>query len=258
VACSEALQVQAYFDGELEAAAARRIEQHLESCAECRGLLAELTRLRVAVRRDLGGRAPARLRARLARALDAEEHRQRRPRTLREAWRAPLFWLGAGSGIAASAAAALLVVLLLAPPAGAALLGQLIGAHLHSLAPAQLIAVASSDHHTVKPWFAGRADVSPVVADFAAQGFTLLGGRTEALAGQRAAVLVYRHGAHVVNVFSWKSAGAVPPEAVRNGYHLLFFSDGDLQYCAVSDAAWPELRALVQLIQTQAERERRG
>jgi anti-sigma factor RsiW len=261
VACAEALRVQAYFDGELDVPAARRLEEHLAGCAECRGLLAELTRLRVAIRRDLGGAAPARLRARLTRALNAEEQRAARsPRALRTAWRAPLFWLGAGSGMAASVVAALLALLLLAPPAGSALADALIGAHLHSLAPpAQLIGVASSDHHTVKPWFAGRADVSPVVADFAAQGFPLLGGRTEALAGQRAAVLVYRHGAHVVNVFSWKGTRAGPaPETMRSGYHLLFFSDGDLQYCAVSDAGWPELRALAQLIQAQAQRERSG
>jgi anti-sigma factor RsiW len=260
VACAENLRVQAYFDDELDAPAARRMEQHLEGCAECRGLLAELTRLRLAIRRDLGGVAPAHLRARVARALDAEERKPvRGARWLREAWRAPLFWLGAGGGITASAAAAVLAVLLIAPPSGGALLDQLVGAHLHSLATAQLIAVESSDHHTVKPWFAGRADVSPTVADFSQQGFTLLGGRTEALAGQRAAVLVYRHGAHVVNVFSWQGRQQGPgPQAMRNGYHLLFFSDGDLRYCAVSDAAWPELRELAQLIQAQARRERSG
>lgn len=260
MACADSLRMQAYFDDELDAPAARRMEQHLEGCAECRTLLAELTRLRLAIRRDLGGAAPAHLRARLLRALNAEDHKPaRRPRAFRDAWRAPLFWLGAGSGIGVGAAGVLLAVLLLAPPSGAALPDQLIGAHLHSLETAQLIAVQSSEHHTVKPWFAGRADVSPVVADFAPQGYALLGGRTEALAGQRAAVLVYRHGAHVVNVFSWKGSRGMPgPQAMRNGYHLLFFSDGDLEYCAVSDAGWPELRALAQLIQAQGQRERSG
>ncbi len=149
--------------------------------------------------------------------------------------------------------------MLLSPLVGAALLDDLIGAHLHSLTPAHLIGVESSDHHTVKPWFSGHADVSPVVADFAADGFTLVGGRADTLQRQRAAVLVYRHGAHVINVFSWKVGhSALTREATRNGYHMVFWSDGDLQYCAVSDAGWDELRKLARLIQDQSLRERPG
>jgi anti-sigma factor RsiW len=258
VTCAEALQVQAYFDAELDASAAAGVERHLLSCTECRALLADLGELRTTIRRDCAPLAPEPLRAALRRALDAEDARSRPVRAAaRASWRTRSFWLGAGSGIAGSALAAALFFVLLSPLLGNALLEDLVGAHLRSLTPAHLIAVESSDHHTVKPWFSGHADVSPVVADFAAAGFTLVGGRADALQQQRAAVLVYRHGAHVINVFSWKAGrSALTREAVRNGYHMVFWSDGDLQYCAVSDAGWDELRQLARLIQDQGTRER--
>jgi anti-sigma factor RsiW len=107
----------------------------------------------------------------------------------------------------------------------------------------------------VKPWFAGHADVSPVVADFAAQGYRLVGGRADYLEHQRAAVVVYQHGAHVINVFSWSGGGGLSKQATRNGYHMVFWTTGDLHYCAVSDAGWDELSRLVRLLQEQSTRD---
>ena len=83
------------------------------------------------------------------------------------------------------------------------LLDDLVADHTRSLLGSHLIDVVSTDRHTVKPWFAGRTDVSPVVADFADHGYRLVGGRADYLDHQRAAVVVYQHGAHVINVFSW-------------------------------------------------------
>jgi len=118
-----------------------------------------------------------------------------------------------------------------------------------ALLPAHLIDVASTDQHTVKPWFAGHADVSPVVADFAPQGYRLIGGRADYFDHQRAAVIVYQHGAHVINVFSWaKDKRSIPQNTTRDGYHLAFWQAGDLEYCAVSDTGWDELLRLVGLL----------
>lgn len=252
--CAEQLRVQAYFDDELEALAASDVERHLEHCPQCRALLDELLALRARLRALPRQEAPAALRARIESALPASPTRPR-PRGTPRAWRLPAFWLGALGGLGAAAAAAV-AVLLLSPLLAAPLLDEVVAAHVRSLLPEHLTDVVSTDRHTVKPWFSGHADVSPVVADFSAQGYQLLGGRADYFDRQRVATLVYRHGAHLINVFSWAAGRqALPHSATRSGYHLACWRDGGLQYCAVSDAGWDELEQLARLLQQQAARD---
>lgn len=253
--CPEHERLQAYFDGELDAPGAVQFEQHLTTCADCRAELAALQASRGALRTHFAAeRAPQPLRASLQRALDAEEQPMR-PARAGAAWRTRPFWLGLLGGVGGSAVAAALALLLLFTPQ-VSLLDQLVDAHVHSLTPGHMIGVVSTDRHTVKPWFAGRADVSPVVVDFADQGYRLVGGRTDAISRQRAAVVVYQHGAHFINVFSWRSPDGEPPaDTTRRGYHLAFWRTGDLMYCAVADTGWSELQGLEQLLKSAGERE---
>jgi anti-sigma factor RsiW len=282
VQCAEHLRVQAYFDGEVDALSAADIERHAEHCAECRALLTDLGETRGRIRRDLDyPRAPAPLRERIARMIDAEAVAggatdgqeafavsrppsgpgRPSPRApLRAPWRTRPFWLGAlggvGAALAASVAFIALSSLFAAPPQ--ALLDDVVAAHVRSLMPSHLTDVISTDQHTVKPWFAGHADVSPVVADFTPQGYRLVGGRADYFNHQRAAVVVYQHGAHVINVFAWVAGRTAFPEfTTRNGYHLAFWRVGNLEYCAVTDAGWDELRGLVRLLRTLGERDAR-
>lgn len=259
MACAESLRVQAYLDGELDALAAVDVESHLEGCVDCRALRADLERLRAAIRTELAPQVRPQLRHRVALALDAEDGRVRTPARVpkRAFWGGRTFWMGAFSGLAGSAIAASLWFLLLSPTLGSALLDDVVSAHVRSLMPSHLIDVESSDHHTVKPWFSGHADVSPVVEDFAAEGFRLVGGRADYLDHQRAAVVVYEHGAHVINVFSWEDKrGGLSEQTTRNGYRMIFWTDGDLQYCAVSDAGWDELGRLARLLQDRGAADR--
>jgi anti-sigma factor RsiW len=266
VACAESPRLQAYFDGEVDVIAAAEFERHLESCAECRVALQELQETRSALRSGLTYvRTPPELRARILRALDRESasaaapspaQAPRPPARAAAAWRARPFWAGALGGFGSAAIAACAAFLLLAPPAGNALLDDLVSAHARSLLPAHLIDVESTDRHTVKPWFAGHTDVSPVVADFNAQGYRLVGGRADYFDHQRAAVVVYQHGAHIINVFSWAGTGRPLKDTTRNGYHLAFWRAGNLEYCAVSDTGWEELLGLARLLQDLGARDR--
>jgi anti-sigma factor RsiW len=241
--CAESTRAAAYFDGELDALSAAEFEQHLEQCVACRATLEGLEQMRAALRREAPPiRVPPELRARLAAALDREGRPARR--------RPGGFWMGVLGGFVTAAAAAGAAFMVLMPPAADAVLDDMMNAHVRSLMPGQLIAVESTDRHTVKPWFAGRADVSPVVADFVNDGYRLLGGRADYFQHQRAAAVVYQHGAHLINVFSWAAGpAAVPGEAQRNGYHFVCWREQDLGYCAVSDAGFSELKTLEGLLQ---------
>ena len=280
--CAESLRVQAYFDAEVDAVSAADFERHIEHCAECRALLQDLEQVRTVLRRDSGfARTPPALRAKLLRALDEEcavgtaaaagiptskgtpwptdvaplkgDTRLGGPQSPRDRispnWRTRPFWLGALGGVGGTAIAATLAFVLIMPRPTNPLLDELVSAHVRSLMPAHLIDVVSTDRHTVKPWFAGHADVSPVVADFEPQGYRLVGGRADYLDRQRSAVVVYQYGAHVINVFSWVTGeGSLPDNLTRSGYHLAFWRQGDLEYCAVTDAGWDEVLGLVRLL----------
>jgi anti-sigma factor RsiW len=250
--CAEALRVQAYFDGEVDAVSALEIERHAEHCPECRALLEHLASTRARIRAELEfGSAPRELRARISRLLDEEVRRGNPQRAPRVPLRPRPFWLGALGGVGAALAAALALFFL--SPLSRSLtnpeLDELVSAHVRSLMPEHLTDVVSTDRHTVKPWFAGHADVSPVVADFADRGYRLLGGRADYFDQQRVAVVVYQHGAHIINVFTWVAGRRALPEfSTRSGYHIACWRLGNLQYCAVSDTGWDELQGLVRLL----------
>ena len=267
--CAESLRVQAYFDQEVDAVSAAEIERHAEHCNECRALLEDLEKVRATLRRHVTyAAAPPELRAQILRALDQEDATaeasvapteppnprsaarpaaQRSPR-----WGGRAFWTGTFSGIGGAAMAAALAFFLVMPAMVSPLANDLVSAHVRSLMSEHLIDVVSTDRHTVKPWFAGHADVSPVVADFESQGYKLIGGRADYIDHQRSAVVVYQHGAHFINVFTWAGANRRNPgNTTRNGYHLAFWQQGDIQYCAVSDTGWDELLGLVRLMREQ-------
>jgi len=261
VQCAEALRVQAYFDGEVDAVTALEVERHAEHCPECRAQLEHLATTRARMRGELEfAAAPPELRARIARLLDEEEARGAKPQ---RAPRVPLrprpFWLGALGGVGAALAAALALFFLSpmltnSPTLTNPILDDLVTAHVRSLMPEHLTDVVSTDRHTVKPWFAGHADVSPVVVDFADRGYRLVGGRADYFDQQRVAAVVYQHGAHVINVFTWVAGRRALPEfATRSGYHIACWKSGNLQHCAVSDTGWDELQGLVALLRAAGE-----
>ena len=248
--CAETARVDAWLDNELDAESARAMEAHVNTCAECAAARDQLLALRNRFAQAPYLRASDALRRRIARDI-ASESKPSFLERMRAAF-ADRFLTGVLSGGFVTATAALVAFLAWAPPEGNALMDQVMAAHLRSLMPGHLIDVASSDHHTVRPWFNGHTDVAPPVADFAKQGFTLVGGRVDYVYGERAAAVVYRTGKHVINIFVWADKDAdLPARADRDGYHLRVWREGDLVFCEISDAAPDELAKLQQLVMAE-------
>jgi anti-sigma factor RsiW len=149
-------------------------------------------------------------------------------------------------------AIALSAVMMQGSPADAIEL-ELVASHVRSLQVDHLTDVASSDQHTVKPWFAGKLDFSPPVRDLREQGFPLEGGRLDYLGGRTVAALVYRRHQHVINLFIWPDAAGRADERARDGYHLLRWSSSGFGYWAVSDLNAAELRDFEQQLRAAAQ-----
>ena len=189
-----------------------------------------------------------RIRAGLQSAEDAPARVRPRPKVgLR--WLQALALFGAGAATAWGLSFALLL-----GTASNALGDAVTDSHIRSLMAGHLTDVASSDHHTVKPWFAGKLDFSPPVVDLAAEGHPLIGARLDYIEGRAVAALVYRSGQHIVNLFIWPDSRAntsAPQLLVRRGYNMVRWTEGGMQVWAVSDLNASELQAFAKLARSQ-------
>ena len=231
-------RLEAYVDGELAETERAEMHDHLGDCPECGPEAVALQRLREGIRRSAPTyRAPEALRSRIRFALRREaatSARQTKP--------APGWLAYAASLLLAVAIGSGGTLLITGERQEDAVANELIDSHLRSLLGNHLTDVASSDQHTVKPWFAGRSEVSPPAVDLASKGFPLVGGRLDLIAGKPVPALVYRRREHVINVFVLlASRGDLGTTLSRRGYNLRHWNEGDLGFWAVSDAAAPEL-----------------
>ena len=96
---------------------------------------------------------------------------------------------------------------------------QVVAGHIRSLLAPQPFDVASSDRHTVKPWFTSRLPESPQVVDLAAQGFMLVGGRVDVVDQLPVATIVYKHAAHTVSLTTLRPGQTVSGQAIA-GYNV--------------------------------------
>lgn len=248
-------------DEMVEPQQAAALARHVSSCADCRARQATYVSLRNAMRGAATRHAaPGALSANIMAALDG-------PAIPAPVAVAPVrvgrgLWIGlAGGWLAAGALAGALAMSLLHGPlpgmpkessaqvAWAETADRFVDNHARALVTGHLIDVPSSDRHTVKPWFRGRLDYSPMVPDLGARGDVLLGGRLDYVARRSVAVLVYQRRQHIIDVYEWPAPDgqqdiAGDSAAPALGYHQATGSAGGVRFVAVSDLDPKELADL--------------
>jgi anti-sigma factor RsiW len=225
------------------------IDAHMLGCADCRADCAEQKSMNRAIK-DHAARypAPALLASRIMAALPATPPAPPAASTIRSRR-----WFNAAAVLVSAVLLAGSVGLYLTMPSARDRLAQeVISNHVRSLMADHIADIASSDQHTVKPWFNGKLDFSPVVRDLTAQGFPLIGGRLDYLDNRAVAALVYRHRQHVINLFVSpviRDRKHVPTQGVSmQGYHLLHWATAGMDFWAVSDLNPPELRRFEEIL----------
>ena len=234
-----------YADGELEAGTILKLEKHIHDCPACALEWRNLQSLKKTLKQDaLYFAAPAELRQRIRAELPS-------PKKAVSQWPAWNWnWLTtAMSGAFAVCLALLVLVTQTRPSAKQQLQQEIVSSHVRSLMGSHVMDVASTDQHTVKPWFNGKVDFSPPVKDLAKEGFPLTGGRLDYLGGRTVAALVFQRNKHIINLFVWpaKEPDSKPrPVKPSQGYHLIHWSDAGMTFWTVSDLNEKELTEFVQ------------
>jgi anti-sigma factor RsiW len=251
----------AYLDGELPAAERSTLEDHVAGCAVCAAALRRDEQVATALRDGLPFfAAPETLRRtvmndlRRAAELDREAARWRQRRMAYPLALAASLLLGVALGTGGTFLAVDTESGGVEVAAGDAVVRDVVSAHVRGLMPGHLTDVASTDRHTVKPWFAGRIDFSPPVVDLEKDGFPLIGGRLDYIEQRTAAVLAYRRNGHIIQLFVVPTTGADVAQKLvtRQGYNICHWARGGMSFWAVSDASADELERFERLLRTAA------
>ena len=235
----------AFIDGELQAADAQAIQQHLTECPRCALRVLSAMQLKVATARAGQRFAPS---ADTLSRLTA----QLQPKKPARVYSFPRL---AFRPIAVGALAAVLVL-------AVSLLGwqwthqantlsaELLDQHLATLSSSAAPQVLSTDRHTVKPWFQGKLPFSfnlpepdALPADTALKGANLT-----YLNDQPAALLLFTMHKHEVSVFLTQRTGIqlpITPRSSRSGFTIHSADTRDLRITAVSDVNPTELDSLI-------------
>jgi anti-sigma factor RsiW len=258
--------IAAYVDGETGRRQTRAIGNHMLGCRGCTVKHDDLLALRAQLRAEVPRySAPPALRARVLATLDAAAPPQPSRRRFVDRWRTAgagasmggavglperVRWLtgGALAGCAATVLAWIVGTTLIDWRANEDIAVEAVTSHVRATLGHQLIQVASSNQHTVKPWLSARLDYSPPVPDLQKEGFELVGGRVDYVDRHPVATLVYRIRDHNIDVFVRPESARAPPSALRTvrGFNVVHATGSGMDWLAVSDVSADVLTAFVQ------------
>ena len=232
------LLLNAYCDGELDPVAAGEFERRLESDESLKARYDRLQKLQEAVRTIPQMDMPAGLQARIQSRLDGER-RNNVTVLRRRTWSYQALAAAAVFGAVISSSVMMTMEQFGQRESAGS---EVVAGHIRGLLAPQPYDIASSDRHTVKPWFTARLPASPQVPDLAAKGFSLLGGRVDVIGHDPVATVVYKHAAHTISLTTLRPGQSVADQTI-SGYNVRSWSDGDFTYVAVSDLPGADLAA---------------
>ena len=246
----------AYVDGELDLVHNLEIEEHLQDCGTCQIIYQNQQALKKVMKKEtLYYELPAGLQKNIQIRLKKANLHQSNSTSRLTSRR----WVLLGGAVAAVLVLLLGTLLLFAtifsqtPDKSEQLAQEVVSSHIRSLMLGHLEDVASTDQHTVKPWFDGKLDFAPTVVDFAEKGYPLIGGRLDYLDNRPVAALVYQRNKHIINLFIWpdrtNQKTDFKTETIQ-GYHVIYWNKGGSNYYAVSDLNTGELGDFVQMTQS--------
>ena len=231
--------LEAYIDGELSAAESAAFNRHAADCHDCQQQIERQLRLRAQLRSDLARpSAGEQLRRRILSQLPQDRPHAAAYSASRRQWMSMAMAASVAAILASSA-----TFYLVHPTGETAWEQAILNSHLRATMSGHVIDVASSDRHTVKPWFGGKTNVAPIVVDLAQAGYPLIGGRLDIPQKAALPVLVYQVGKHVASVYVRPADTERQGVTKLNGFSVLTWSDRGLSYSAVSDADAAELEA---------------
>jgi anti-sigma factor RsiW len=233
---NDELQLNAYCDGELDPASAIEFERRLCGDGSLKARYNRLLSLRRAVRSLPQYGVPAGLQARIQSALDADRPAQAvRPdqvgRLRQRSWS---FQALAAAAVFGAVIPSSVMLTMERYDRHQDVASEVVAGHIRGLLAPQPFDVASSDRHTVKPWFTSHLPESPQVPDLAAQGFVLVGGRVDVVGHDPVATIVYKHAKHTVSLTTLPPGQSVSNQTIA-GYNVRSWSDAEFTYIAVSD-----------------------
>ena len=239
---SDELRMNAYCDGELDLASAIEFERRMADDESLKAQYDRLLSLRRAVRSLPQYDVPPGLRARIKSTVDADRPGQaggpgqavRTRQAERARQRSWSFQALAAAAVFGAVISSSVMLTIERYDLREDVARQVVAGHIRGQLARQPFDVASSDRHTVKPWFTSRLPESPQVVDLAAQGFVLLGGRVDVVGHDPVATIVYKHAAHTVSLTTLPSGQSVSDQAIA-GYNVRSWSDAQFTYIAVSD-----------------------
>jgi anti-sigma factor RsiW len=237
-------KIDAYLDGELPAAEARALSEHMRGCAACAAACLSKLQQKLAVRAAGQRFAPSpAFRARVQQSIAA-----RKPVRWRRLWFPAL-----ATSVVLVIVGAITLDINRGRNRELHLISELTDLHVATLASSNPVDVVSTDRHTVKPWFAGKIPFTFNLPELQDSPFTLVGGKVSYLHQSPGAELLFRVRQHQISVFIFQEQAlenAHPPGAVETAlsFSVRSWTHNGLDYFVIGDASPQDLDKLSELI----------